>query len=106
MKVLKLSHYSPLNTVLSDAESGELLYRISTPCSVFRGTTTVLQYVDDSPPVIYRSHNSEMSWDMAVAGLKEVARIHWHFMSGTWVVYNLQIIDMNSLFPATNVMRM
>ena len=107
MKDFTLTKYSPLNTVVRD-EHGTL-YKISTPLNIFHGTTTVTKRTSTStatsatpapssptePDTEAESSESESE----SFGLEEIARINWHYWSGTKVVYRGEIMEINALMP-------
>ena len=107
MMLLTLSHYNPLNTVISDADK-RTLYAVSTPFNVFRGTTKVhksrlaLRLTGTNTDGLSVGSPESDGED----SMEELARIHWHALSGSRLVYNSQVVDITSIMPAKNVTRL
>ena len=107
MKDFTLTKYSPLNTVVRD-EHGTL-YKISTPLNIFHGTTTVIKRTSTgtatsisppSPSPTPAPAESDTEAEPSESfGLEEIARINWHYWSGTKVVYRGEIMEINALMP-------
>lgn len=84
---LHLLNNSPINTVLSN-DAGEVLYTITTPWKLPRRTTKLYQHVHDADGAGER---------------KGLARIHWHTVRSSRLVYNGKIYDMNTFLKRSRL---
>ncbi|EKM56111.1 uncharacterized protein PHACADRAFT_184816 [Phanerochaete carnosa HHB-10118-sp] len=83
---LIMSHSDPLKTELSTPD-GRVLYSVSTPFKLSNCTTKILKYTpNDGVP--------EPSGSM-----QEVARINWHSIHPTRIIYNGQIMEVDKFLP-------
>lgn len=86
---LHISYRSTNTTVLSN-DAGETLYTIVSPLQFPRGTTTIYQHPRDA--------NSNCTDEP-----KELARIHWHTIRSSQLVYDGQIHETNNFFTRSRL---
>lgn len=86
---LHISYRSTNTTVLSD-DAGETFYTIVSPLQFPRGTTTIYQ----------RPRNANSN-DTDEA--KELARIHWHTIRSSQLIYDGQIHETNTFLKRSRL---
>lgn len=91
MLTLRLSHNSPMNTILLNEDENPM-YTISTARRVFRRTAIIARHTFDVD-------------GQATGVIKETARIHWHHLTASKLVYNGEIREINKVIPRTGFKR-
>ena len=104
---------------LTDTETNKPAYSVFTPyANLFGGTTTVIKYDESFVPTdistlpgmkVYAwapAHIDDKLKAGADGGMHEIAKIRWHFWSGTLLEWNFQVTKMTTLMPANNKTRM
>ena len=112
MKSFELSRYSPLNTVLTDVDTGEKVRCVSSTPDYLRGTTRISRYIHESSPRGNESEDPEEqppqdgpSDSESDPRLEETGRVNWNFFTGTWMVYQGEKLAVSEFMPPTNFMR-
>ncbi|KAF7798720.1 hypothetical protein EIP86_009945 [Pleurotus ostreatoroseus] len=113
MRSFELSRYSPLNTVLTDVDTGEKVRCVSSTPDFLRGTTRVSRYINEFPARGNESDDpseEEPPQEGAPSSeseprLEETGRVNWNFFTGTWMVYQGEKLSVSEFFPPTNFIR-
>ena len=109
MKSFELSRYNPLNTVLTEVDTGEKVRCVSSTPDYLRGTTRISRYIHESSARGNESADPEEqplqegpSDSESDPHLEETGRVNWNFFTGTWMVYEGEIVTVAKFMPPTN----
>ena len=116
MKVFTLTPKFPLTTTIKD-ENDNPVYLITTPVNplkIFRGTTTIYKYNVESsessaqegqedsairPQHDSNTHGNYIQYQDDDPSMREIAKIQWHWMSGTRILYDFKILEVAKFMP-------